>query len=230
VLILKFKKISVLISLLILLPSLVFAASFPTFPSGGSNLWVNLWDFVQSLFYWFLTDICGITGGWLTASKVLYMIILPFLSVWLIVYGFMAELRIFRRARKVNGLLAFLIAFSTLPTHLFFWYVNIIFNILGIWSVVAFGLIFLSGTWYYFIRRKSDWVSEASIAQTEAAGLKSIRDELKTLLRQKKELAEEISYEKDPKKLDKLIGLRDKMDTEINKLRGREKTVKDATG
>ncbi|OGI15881.1 hypothetical protein A3K63_00775 [Candidatus Micrarchaeota archaeon RBG_16_49_10] len=115
--------------------------------------------------------------------------ILPFLAIFIIVYGFLEELRIFRRVRKANIWLALLMSFSLFPLHVTYMIANFVFQILTTWAVLLFALIFIVGTWLYYKRRKSEWGSQASVA----AGYDEIVKGLRMELAQKRDLLIELT-------------------------------------
>ncbi|MEM5793474.1 MAG: hypothetical protein QXY45_03945 [Candidatus Aenigmatarchaeota archaeon] len=123
----------------------------------------------------------------------IFRIIIPTLGIWMIVFGFMKELRIFKRANWVNTGLSFLIALSLWPAHLAYPLTNLLFQIIGIWSVIVFGVIFIAGAWLFGVIRRSEWVSTASVIQAEAETEKLIKEQKRELLEQKKMLIEKLA-------------------------------------
>jgi len=231
---LKIKGLSLLLGLMILAPSFVLAAP-PIGAPGGVAVPFPAWSgdigsFVYLVFQWIGVNWFGISPAVYNWSMLLYFGIIPFLAIWIIVYAFLKELRIFRRSRNLNGLLAFLIAFMTVPTNVLFWVVNFLFILMGYWSVLMFALLFGVGAYLYMIRRKAQWVSSATIDEAEAAVLKSTTNEIKMILQQKKELTEEMLYEENPRRMAEISKQLEKLNTQLNSLRSKEKTVKEVTG
>lgn len=93
----------------------------------------------------------GFPEDWLWFPAFIYYGIVPLTGVWLILYGFLDQLRIFRR-EIINGVLAFLIAFSTIPLGLFVSMVALMFGMLGVYATIVFvilaiiGIGFMGGT------------------------------------------------------------------------------------
>ena len=58
------------------------------------------------------TNVFGIPQEWLTAQKLIFNVIIPFLALMAVCLGMLKHLRIFPRAQYVEVLLAFLMAFS----------------------------------------------------------------------------------------------------------------------
>lgn len=97
----------------------------------------------------------GFPEEWLNTKTFLWYSIIPILGMWLIIYGFLDRIRIFRSA--ISGLLAFLIAFSTVPLGIFVIIVSILFSIMGIYSVVLFFTLFIIGTIMFSIGKYRGW-------------------------------------------------------------------------
>jgi len=209
----KFKKLLIITVLLLL--SIEISNAVPPPPLkviGGKKPQQFIINLLSNL---------GVPQQWLTFPKILYLFFAPFLSIWIIVYGFLMELRIFRRARWVNLPLSILIAFSTLPLGIFYLIVNTIFTVMSVWSVIVFALMFFAGTWFLFKRRSANWGAAASVA----AAYKDDMDNLKYELSQKRlqliEVRNKIARTSDPKKREDLAQMADKIQNEIQSLRDR---------
>jgi hypothetical protein len=151
----------VTVSFLLVLPTLVNAQELP----GPLKTF-----FVE----WF-----GFPEEWTTFPNAIYYGIIPFLGIWLIIYGFLTMLKIFGRGRETfYAILSLFIALSTLPLRVFVFIVSTLFGIMGIWSVGVFAAMFFVGVGilgWRFIRRT---VGE----------LKSLEDDIKQLDKRIKEL------------------------------------------
>jgi len=90
----------------------------------------------------------GFPAKWLNSSTFLWYSFTPLMGVWLIIFGFLDRIHIFRR-NSINGLLSFLIAFSTIPLGVFVIIVSILFSIMGMYSVILFVGLFFIGTYYF---------------------------------------------------------------------------------
>lgn len=69
------------------------------------------------------------------------------MGVWMIIYGFLDRIRIFRSS--INGILALFIAFSMIPLGIFVIIVSLLFSVMGVWSVIMFVGLFFAGTYLY---------------------------------------------------------------------------------
>lgn len=99
----------------------------------------------------------GIPADWLYVPAMIYLFFVPFLGIFVIVYGFLSEMNIFPGVPRVNIILALLFAFATIPIGAFVKLVSLMFAVLGIYSVGAFGLLFFLGVIYVIITRFGEW-------------------------------------------------------------------------
>jgi len=89
----------------------------------------------------------GFPKGWLNTKTFLWYSLIPILGIWLIIFGFLDRIRIFRKG--INSVLSFLIAFSTVPLGFFVILVSTIFAIMGVYSVILFFILFIIGTGFF---------------------------------------------------------------------------------
>lgn len=164
----------------------------------------------------------AVTLGWL----LLRYTILPFIAIWMILYAFMKELRIFRRARNVNLWLPLLIALISLPSRLAFLIAFWVFSISTWVALIVFGLIFIVGMWRYGVLRRAQWTSIASTAEAEAEVRKGIKEHLKQLIQERADLVAEIPNSSGDR-LTKLTERIEAIDTEIANVRGQKDTIDD---
>ena len=99
----------------------------------------------------------GIPSSWLYVPAVIYLFFVPFIGIFAIVYGFLSEMDIFRAKPQVNIILALVFAFATIPIGAFVKLVSLMFAVLGLYSVGAFGLLFFFGVIYVFLRQMGIW-------------------------------------------------------------------------
>ncbi len=99
----------------------------------------------------------GIPADWLYVPAMIYLFFVPFLGIFVIVYGFLSEMNIFTAKPQVNIVLALLFAFAIIPIGAFVKLVSLMFAVLGIYSVGAFGLLFFFGVMYVILTRFYGW-------------------------------------------------------------------------
>ncbi|MEM1725446.1 MAG: hypothetical protein QXW71_06765 [Thermoplasmata archaeon] len=79
----------------------------------------------------------------------LYFFILPFAAIYTITWAFLKQLKIFEGlGRNLEGLIAFIITFITLPMGTFILLVAAWFSILGSFSIAIFVAMFLAGVFF----------------------------------------------------------------------------------
>lgn len=129
----KGKVILFISLLLILLPNFVAAAT-----------WGDVWNGITEFF----SNLTTFPSEWLEFPNLIFRVIVPYLGIWMIIYGFLTALRIFGMGRNQYYLiLSFLITFGTIPTNIFYTVVQLLFSVMGMWSVGVFAFIFFVGTW-----------------------------------------------------------------------------------
>ncbi|HKZ45445.1 MAG TPA: hypothetical protein VJ343_01950 [archaeon] len=104
-------------------------------------------------------DIIGIPREWQKMPELLYYFIVPFLGIWAIVLGFLRIIPIFRYHSRIEYVITFAIAFSTVwPTGWLMLAVKAMFVIIGVVTVFAFGILFLFGVLIYaWLTGKGFW-------------------------------------------------------------------------
>ncbi len=133
--------------------------------------------------------------------ELLFLVILPFAAIFAIAYGFLSTLGIFRNVPNeagINRLLAFIIAFSTIPMGTFMILVAFWFSFMGGFSVAVFVAMFVLGVFfrgYMFVRKEYENVVLTSM---------KIKGELKNYVLSK--LAEIKSLTDPGKKYEELSG------------------------
>jgi hypothetical protein len=112
--------------------------------------------------------------------ELLFLVILPFAAIFAIAYGFLWNLRIFRNVPNeagINRLLAFIIAFSTIPMGTFMILVAFWFSFMGGFSVAVFVAMFVLGVFFRGYR----FVYKGYL-ETKEVGIKYLRDKIDAAL------------------------------------------------
>jgi len=76
----------------------------------------------------------------------LQWLIFPFISLWLIIYGILSQIRIFRTKTWINGALAFLIAVMAAPSGGLVLVVKGLFTLYGGYAFLIFIVLLFAGT------------------------------------------------------------------------------------
>jgi len=135
------KKIYVafILTVLLVLPSVVSAPI--TFLPGGEFTWPKMENF------WKLAFGPGVPDYMVQSPyHVLQFLIFPFLSLWVIIYGILEQIRIFRRKSWLHGILALLIAAISGPTGGLVWAVRVVFVAYGWFGFAIFAALLFIGT------------------------------------------------------------------------------------
>ncbi len=114
-------------------------------------------------------DTFGFPEEWMNSKDMIFYGLIPFLGIFTIIYGLLDRIRIFKK-NKINGLLSFLIAFSTLPLRLFILIVATLFAIMGIYSVAIFAVIFMIGVFLFARGMVWTWKGEYGHYDMAVAG------------------------------------------------------------
>lgn len=107
----------------------------------------------------------GLPDEWMWLPALFYLFIIPFVMIVTIVFGFLREIRIFTQTNGINFILALAIALSTLPLGAFVRMVNTIGATMGMWSVLAFAVMFFVGVFFMTLSRLSGWGVKTKITQ-----------------------------------------------------------------
>ncbi|MBD3155667.1 MAG: hypothetical protein GF368_03360 [Candidatus Aenigmarchaeota archaeon] len=115
-----------------------------------------------------------------------------------------------------------------MPLRFFVLLVNYMFQFLGAWSTILFGIIFVLGTLYYTRLRSADWGTAVASAQLENETLKSVRRDLKDLYEERSILISQLSDAKG-KRLNELTQKLETIDAQINNTRAKIEEIENIT-
>jgi len=99
-----------------------------------------------------ILNIFGIPQEWQKMPELMYYFIVPFIGIWAILLSFLRVIPIFRYSPRLEMVITFVIAFSTVwPTGWLMIAVKAMFTLIGFLSVFAFGGLFIFGIIIYSI-------------------------------------------------------------------------------
>jgi len=153
--------------------------SFPDFPKIGSSPF----EYLQFTIY-------GLV--WLNETGLMFCAIIPIVGVFLISYGFLTTIRIFRKS-WINIGLAILFASSFTQFGPLNFVVAEIFKIMSGWGVLIFAIMFFTGTWLLYKRRQAEWGTQANIANTYMEQTDNVRQQLRAKREEYAELMEKLA-------------------------------------
>ncbi len=178
----------------------------------------------------------GFPAEWLYMPAFLYYAIIPLAGVWLILYGFLDQLMIFKE-EWINGALSFMIAFSTIPLGAFVSTVAVVFGVLGVYSTVAFVVLAVTGIWFMSSTLFGGWRAGALegrlFNEQERAIINEKRGEQKKIKELEKQMEEwkkkaesgEVSFEAARKAIKKLGTMTREQRQKIKELEIKEKEL-----
>ena len=91
----------------------------------------------------------GLPEEWMYVPAIIYLFVLPFAAVYTLVWAFLQSIGIFTNVpSSVNRVLAFIVAFLTIPMGWFVKLVWVLFSFMGAWSVAIFVATFVVGIFF----------------------------------------------------------------------------------
>jgi len=172
----------------------------------------------------FASTTLGIPSEWLRLPLLIYNVVIPFLGIMAVSLGMLKQLRIFPRAPQIEILLAFLMAFSTLPSKAFVTFVTLTLGVMGGWAYLVFIFLFFVGSAFFSVIRIHGWKAEMSAEKALLGAAEDLNKRLEQIAQQREAL--EIAYANkqiDPDKFNKRMEELDKqyadLTTRIRNLR-----------
>ena len=134
---------TVLIVILFITPQFVEYPQYvdvpESFKKGGELPSMVSWVFIS----------LGLPEEWMYVPAIIYLFLLPFAAIYTLVWAFLQSLGIFANVpSSVNRVLAFIVAFLTIPMNSFVRMVWVLFSFMGIFSVVIFVATFIIGIFF----------------------------------------------------------------------------------
>jgi hypothetical protein len=81
----------------------------------------------------------------------IFLLLVPFIAVWAITLGFLKQLRIFPRSPSIETIIAFTMAFATLPSGILTYFVSYALAAAGGYATIMFFVMFFVGVTLYTI-------------------------------------------------------------------------------
>jgi hypothetical protein len=187
---------------------------------------------------WWWTSVFGLEEDWMKAPAIIYNFIIPFIAIFAISLGIIKQLRIFHRNPNIEAVIAFTMAFSTLPSHAFVTLVSWSLAAMGGYAYIAFLALFFIGTTFAFLIKWRGWSGEYAAAGAYVRSLQGmqeqiseIQDQRTTINQSKSNLIERMesgsitqaAYTKRINQLDKQIA---ELDKEEARMSSRLRTLK----
>jgi hypothetical protein len=94
---------------------------------------------------------------WQEPYKFMQYLVFPFIALWVVLFGILSEIRIFRRREGINAIIAFLIAMIAGPTGGLVWLVRNSLIVLGAWGFLVFAALLGVGITLWAASRLWAW-------------------------------------------------------------------------
>ncbi|MGC8812355.1 MAG: hypothetical protein ACP5O8_02095 [Candidatus Aenigmatarchaeota archaeon] len=176
------------------------------------------------------SQVLGLPQEWLQAREFIFNFLVPFLALYVILLGILRQLKIFWRTPAIEVVVAFAMAFMTLPSRIFITFVSITLGAAGIWGYLMFLLMFFGGSLFYswgFVRRRQ---ALANIYSGYQKGAKGLENELHNIRIQMAKIQQEMLQQPAGTDLtpyiNKIEKLRKQEEDIINKLNALKLTLK----
>jgi hypothetical protein len=195
---------------LLLLLLLAFFNLFPILVAAQ-----NIGDLYNVDYLW--TQVFGLDPSWTQPRLLLFNFALPFLALMAVILGFLRELRIFTRTPAVEFIIAFVMAFSTLPSKVFILFVAGSLAFAGGFAYVVFLLLFIFGSAIFgagFLHREWGTMSAFSSYRKD---MNRIDTEINQSMAQYNNLRDQLIRSNDPNVQKKLF----KLDMHIKEMQAR---------
>jgi hypothetical protein len=122
--------------------------------------------------------ILGLPGDWLWMPAFIYLVLIPFVTIFILVYAFLKEINLFPATPNISRVLSFLITFLTIPFGLFAKLINVLFAVfVGLYAVILFSAMFILSAFFMAFKRTAVSYGAAVEAKREAQ-LKKLYDDI----------------------------------------------------
>jgi len=158
-----------------------------------------------------------VPSEWYQPYMFMQWLVFPFIGIWLVLYGIMEQLGIFRTHRSIGGFLALIMALVSSSTGGLVILARALFVTMGGWGLLVFFAVFMVGvTAWGYGEIQGRWSAKDYVKQYE--------QEIKTLQQRKISLEERWRAEQDPNKANKLMEELTKVDAELETKREKQMT------
>jgi len=121
---------------------------------------------------------------WYDMYLFMQWLVFPFIGIWMVIYGILEELRIFKRKASVQGLLALVMAFIASSSGGIVYGSRILFQAMGVWGISVFFIVFFVGAFLWGYGTIGMRYKAASLWQDYERELKSIDTRITQLKKQ----------------------------------------------
>jgi len=128
----------------------------------------------------------GLPPEWLRVPQVFWYVILPFITVFTVVYGLMKELRIFRHVtNKIYVVLAFCFSMLLLPSGVLTYIVVNLYAFGAAFAAITFGVVFMLGVVLWGLATSWRWWGDVTYERALTNNINYMYKNLREMERQK---------------------------------------------
>jgi hypothetical protein len=115
--------------------------------------------------------------GQISTNNILQYLVFPFLAVWMVMYGIMVEIRIFRRKDSINAVLALLMALIASATGGLVMLTRGMFSLFGNMGMWGFGILMFFGIILWAGTRLLSWGAPWTSKQMRRTAMEAFNTE-----------------------------------------------------
>lgn len=147
----------------------------------------------------------GLPPEYLRIPQIIWYVIVPFIAVFTVIYGFLQELRLFRyTSNKINIVLAFAMSLLLLPSGALTFIVVQLYSFGAAFAAIIFGIVFIVGVFMWMIASGYRFWGTVSIESTYVKAISNLNKDIYRLRKRRKDIYEQITKEADPKRMEAL--------------------------
>jgi len=135
---------------------------------------LELGDLYSVEYLW--EEVFGLPAEWMIPRNFIFNFMVPFLALFAVCLGMIRAIGMFRRSPNIEVILAFAMAFMTLPSKFFVWFVSFTLGLAGMYSYILFLIMFFLGggiyTYTFYLRK----LTSAEVAKSYLEATKRLYD------------------------------------------------------
>lgn len=98
-----------------------------------------------------------VPADWYEPYKVMQYLVFPFLAIWMIIFGILEEINIFRRHMGLHAIVALLMALMASVTGSLLYTVRWLLGLGAWWGTLMFVAVFFVGVWFWGVGRMKEF-------------------------------------------------------------------------
>jgi len=138
-------------------------------------------------------EVFGLPAEWMIPRNFIFNFMVPFLALFAVCLGMIRAIGMFRRSPNIEVVLAFSMAFLTLPSKWFIWFVSVSLGFMGGYAYVLFFIMFLLGGGLYtrtFYLRK---LTAKKTAESYLRALETLHKDLRRINSRLREIQDRLA-------------------------------------